>query len=267
MSQFLTPGELSALAPAQGRYQTVIFDVGGTLLGFEDDTPFQKFLDSVDIPLDFISGENLRLNMLEMLSARRNEAVGLGNDDQINDWWRSIFDGLFPNCPHIARAMWELFKCHYFESLFPDTLPALQRLRAYGVPMGIISNYGKSLLDLLIQFQLDPYFEFAIVSANEGVAKPDPKIFELGLAAARISANEALYVGDNLIDDIEGANNVGIDAVLINRPGRQPSTAPLMIDSLLDIEKLVFPQIMSGVSPSRPYWSNDSSLPIPPLPS
>ena len=267
MSQLLTPGELPTLAPAQRHYQTVIFDVGGTLLGFEDDMPFQKFLDSVDIPHDFISGEDLRLNMLEMLSTRRNEAVGLGNEDQINDWWRSIFDELFPKCPNIARAMWELFKCHYFESLFPDTLPALQRLRAYGVPMGIISNYGKTLLDLLIQFELDRYFDFAIVSANEGVAKPDPKIFELGLAAARSSASEVLYVGDNVIDDIEGANNVGIDAVLINRPGRQPSTAPLMIDSLLDIEKLVFPQFMSGASPSRPYWSNDSSLPIPPLPS
>ena len=263
MSQIFTSWEI----PVERRYQTVIFDVGGTLLGFEDDTPFQDFLDSVDIPHHYLSGENLRLNMLKMLSARRNEAVGMGCSGQINDWWRSIFFELFPKCPNIARAMWELFKCHYFESLFPDTLPALQRLQAYGVPMGIISNYSKTLLDLLIQFELDRYFDFAIVSANEGVAKPDPKIFELGLAAAGVSASEALYVGDNVLDDIEGANNVGIDAVLINRPGRQPSTAPLMIDSLLDIEKLVFPQFISGASPSRPYWSNDSSLPIPPLPS
>ena len=267
MSQFVAPDEVPTLSPVERRYKTVIFDVGGTLLGFEDDTPFQNFLDAVDISHDFMSGENLRLNMLEMLSARRDEAVGLGNGDQINHWWRSIFDELFPKCPSIARAMWELFKCHYFESLFPDTLLALQRLQAYGVPMGIISNYSDTLLDLLIQFELDPYFNFAIVSANEGIAKPDPKIFELGLAAAGVSAGEALYVGDNVIDDIEGANNVGIDAVLINRPGRKPSTAPLMIDSLLDIEKLVFPHFISGASPCRPYWSNDSSLPIPPLPS
>jgi HAD superfamily hydrolase (TIGR01549 family) len=267
MSQFFTRSEVPTLTPAERRYRTVIFDVGGTLLGFEDNKPFQEFLDIVDIPHHFISGEDLRLNMLHMLSARRNEAVGMGNGDQINEWWRSIFDELFPKCPHMARAMWELFKCHYFESLFPDTLPALQRLHLQGVPMGIISNYSKTLLDLLIQFELYRYFDFAIVSANEGVAKPDPQIFKLGLAAARVSATEALYVGDNVIDDIEGANNVGMDAVLINRPGRQPSTAPLMIDSLLDIEKLVFPQLMPGTSSCRPYWSNDSALPIPPLPS
>ena len=153
MSQIFTSWEI----PVERRYQTVIFDVGGTLLGFEDDTPFQDFLDSVDIPHHYLSGENLRLNMLKMLSARRNEAVGMGCGGQINDWWRSIFDELFPKCPNIARAMWELFKCHYFESLFPDTLPALQQLRAYGVPMGIISNYSKTperFLPVLPEFRV-----------------------------------------------------------------------------------------------------------------
>ena len=94
MSQFSTLNEIPTLAPPQRRYQTVIFDVGGTLLGFEDDKPFQKFLDTADIPHDFISGEDLRINMLHMLSTRRNEVVGLGNGDQINIWWRSIFDQL-----------------------------------------------------------------------------------------------------------------------------------------------------------------------------
>jgi FMN phosphatase YigB (HAD superfamily) len=43
------------------------------------------------------------------------------------------------------------------------------------------------------------------------------------------------------MDDVEGANRVGIEAVLINRPGREPNTAPRMIESLLEIEQIVFP--------------------------
>ncbi len=263
---FSTPNELSTLNSEGRRYQAVIFDAGGTLLGFEDDAPFQNFLDAVDIPHDFLSGADLRLNMLKMLSDRRDEVVGLGNDHQINDWWLTIFNELFPRCPNIARAMWELFKCHYFESLFPDTLPALRLLKGRGVPMGIISNYAKTLLDLLIQFKLDSYFDFVIISANEGVAKPNPIIFQIGLEAAGVMASEALYVGDNLMDDVVGANNVGMDALLINRPGRKPGVAPLMTDTLLDVEKLVFPQVAAGTAVDRPLWSHDSSRPIPPLP-
>ena len=247
------------------RYQTVIFDVGGTLAGFEDDKPFDKFLTMVDVPHRFVSGSDLRLSLLHVLSTRRDEIVGIGFDDDINSWWLTIFEGLFPKSPVVARYMWELFKRNYFDSLFPDTLPALKRLKARGVPLGIISNYGPNLLDLLFKLNISPYFDFAIVSANERIAKPDPRIFEMGLEAAGVSADQALYVGDNVADDIEGANNVGIDAVLINRPGREPSTAPMMIDNLLEIEKLVFPEMITSPSTDRPFWSTDSALPLSPL--
>ena len=263
----LSSPPLLATSAVERRYQAVIFDVGGTLVGFEDDGPFDEFLSAVTQPQPFASGADLRSSMLHTLSTRRHEAVGLGLDNQaIDQWWLTIFADLFPRQPNLARGMWELFRCNYFDSLFPDTLPILQRLKARGVPMGIISNYGPNLLDLLFKFNLIQYFEFAIVSANEGIAKPDPRIFEMGLQAADVPAGQALYVGDNVADDIEGAAKVGMDAVLINRPGRKPGVAPMMIDSLLEIESLVFPDRMTNPSTSRPYWSTDSSLPIPPLP-
>ncbi len=224
------------------RYHTVIFDVGGTLVGFEDDAPFKEFLDSVDGPHRFVSPADLRLSMLHTLSLRRHEAVGLGNDDDsVNNWWLTIFEELFPQSPEIARNMWELFKVNYFDSLFPDSLPILNLLKERGVPMGIVSNYGTHLLDLLPKMEIFDYFEFIIVSAIVGITKPDPKIFEIAIEEAGVPPNQIIYIGDNPVDDIEGANNVGIDALLINRPGREPSTAPIVIDSLLDIEKYVFP--------------------------
>lgn len=247
------------------RYQTVIFDVGGTLVGFEDDAPFDKFLTMIEVPHRFASGSDLRLSLLRVLSMRRDEIVGIGFDDDINSWWLTIFDDLFPESPIVARYMWELFKRNYFDSLFPDTLPTLKRLKARRVPMGIISNYGPNLLDLLFKLNIAGYFDFAIVSANERIAKPDPRIFEMGLEAAGVSADQALYVGDNVADDIEGAGNVGLDAVLINRPGREPSTAPMMIDNLLEVEKLVFPEMVASPSTDRPYRSTDPSLPLSPL--
>lgn len=224
------------------RYHTVIFDIGGTLVGFEDDAPFAEFLASVKVPHRFVSAADLRLSMLHTLSLRRHEAVGLGlDDDSVNNWWLTIFDELFPHSPHVARRMWELFKRNYFDSLFPDSLPILETLKRRGVPMGVVSNYGTHLLDLLPMLNIFDYFNFVIVSAIVGVTKPHPRIFEMAIEEAGVPPSQLLYVGDNPVDDVQGANQVGIDAVLINRPGREPNSAPRVIKSLREIEQIVFP--------------------------
>jgi HAD superfamily hydrolase (TIGR01549 family) len=225
------------------RYHTVIFDIGGTLVGFENDAPFAEFLASVEAPHRFVSPADLRLSMLHTLSLRRHEAVGLGlDDDSVNNWWLTIFNDLFPHSPQVARRMWELFKRNYFDSLFPDSLPILECLKKRGVPMGVVSNYGTHLLDLLPKLNIFDYFDFIIVSAIVGVTKPHPRIFEMAIEEAGAPPSQLLYVGDNPVDDVEGASRVGINAVLINRPGRQPNTAPRMIESLLEIEQIVFPE-------------------------
>jgi putative hydrolase of the HAD superfamily len=242
-------------------YHTVIFDVGGTLVGFEEDEPFAEVLAHVGKSHHFASATDLRLSMLRTLSARRHEAMGLADGDEINNWWRSIFDELFPENPPAALHMWELFKHSYFDSLFPDTLSILERLKARNVPMGIVSNYGEHLVYTLYKLRICDFFDFIIVSSTVGVAKPDPRIFEMAMEKAGVPADQILYVGDNVTDDIEGANSVGIDAVLINRPGRKPSRAPMMIDSLLEIEELVFPKVSSRAYGSLPIMKIGSPFP------
>jgi ribonucleotide monophosphatase NagD (HAD superfamily) len=47
------------------------------------------------------------------------------------------------------------------------------------------------------------------------VGKPNPAFFEMGSALLDASPNELLMVGDDLINDIEGAQNAGYHAVLV----------------------------------------------------
>lgn len=60
-----------------------------------------------------------------------------------------------------------------------------------------------------------------LASDAAGFRKPDPRIFHLALERAGVGAAEALYVGDNITNDIVGANRVGMTSVLIWR-GPEP---------------------------------------------
>jgi putative hydrolase of the HAD superfamily len=51
------------------------------------------------------------------------------------------------------------------------------------------------------------------------VAKPDPRIFRLGLEAAGTGGDATVYIGDSYFVDVVGARRAGLGAVLFD-PGR-----------------------------------------------
>lgn len=104
---------------------------------------------------------------------------------------------------------------------FPDAREALERLRGRHV-LGVVTN-GASCLqrEKLETSGLQRYFDLAVVSAEAGVAKPEPGIFEQALALAGVRAADALMVGDSFGRDVEGAIGAGLDAVWLNRTARE----------------------------------------------
>ena len=114
--------------------------------------------------------------------------------------------------------------------LFPDTLPALQGLRDAGLKLVCVSNWDCSLPETLERLGVDVALDDVVTSASSGSRKPEPAIFEAGLAAAGCSAAEALHVGDS-DDDVSGARAAGIDVLRIDRGGNGDIT------SLTEIEE------------------------------
>src|SRR5262249_1397802 len=66
---------------------------------------------------------------------------------------------------------------------------------------------------------LTAHLDFVIDSGLVGVEKPDPRIFRLGLDAAKVNAHEAVYVGDLYSVDVLGARAAGIEGVLLDPRG------------------------------------------------
>jgi putative hydrolase of the HAD superfamily len=102
---------------------------------------------------------------------------------------------------------------------FEDAAPALMDLRERGLRLVVVSNWDSSLMDILGGLGLLPLVDGVITSAEVGAAKPDPAIFEAGLAAAGCTAAEAVHVGDSVVHDVEGAQAAGIRALLLAREG------------------------------------------------
>ena len=66
---------------------------------------------------------------------------------------------------------------------------------------------------------LGPYAELTVISDEIGVAKPHPEIFEAALRGlGDPPRSQVIMVGDNLVADIGGAANVGLETVWLADP-------------------------------------------------
>ena len=104
-------------------------------------------------------------------------------------------------------------------ALFYDTLPTLQMLRDMGLTVGLVSNIGANAPNLTAQLGLAGHLDFLVTSQDAGMEKPHSPIFLLALARASARPEEAMHVGDSPVSDVEGARNVGIKPLLIDRDG------------------------------------------------
>lgn len=102
-------------------------------------------------------------------------------------------------------------------SLFEDVLPALDLLDSLGVRMAIISNWDYSLHRILRAKGLTDRFEFALASLEEGIEKPNPRIFEIALERLKVPACDVAHIGDDPVDDFNGARDAGLRGLLIDR--------------------------------------------------
>lgn len=102
--------------------------------------------------------------------------------------------------------------------LFEDTEPALRLLSASGWRHIVLSNHVPELPDLIGALGLAPHLDDVLTSAAIGYEKPHPEAFRLALAACG-NPDEAWMVGDNPHADIEGAEAIGLPAVLVRGEG------------------------------------------------
>ncbi len=105
--------------------------------------------------------------------------------------------------------------------LFPGALDALHSLRGQGIKLGLITN-GNALgqRTKVHGAGLEPIFESILIEGEFGVGKPDARVFRHTLEQLQIRADQAWMVGDNLVNDVGGAQSVGIYGVWVDWRGQ-----------------------------------------------
>ena len=95
----------------------------------------------------------------------------------------------------------------HLEKLYPAAPSLLEKLQGK-FHLGIIANQNIGTEARMEAFGIRKYFDLVISSAEEGVAKPDPRIFEIALDGA--SPADALMIGDSIASDILGADRKSV---------------------------------------------------------
>lgn len=102
------------------------------------------------------------------------------------------------------------------EVLYEDAIPCLEQLsKRYKI--GIIANQALGTVERLQQHGILQFIDLVIASAEEGVAKPDPRIFQIALERSGCKPENAVMIGDRIDNDIEPAKRMGMKTIWIKQ--------------------------------------------------
>ena len=120
-------------------------------------------------------------------------------------------------------------KVVFFEGAI-DVLKALsERYKVYALTNG---NADVKMIGI------DKFLSGAVSSAEVGVSKPNPKIFEATLKKAGEEASSCIHIGDDYEDDIVGANNAGVASIWLNERGQKAPSMNLATKVVTKVKEI-----------------------------
>ena len=190
---------------ANGRPRAVVFDLGGVLLDWNPRHLYRKLFDD-------------EAEMERFLS----EVCTL-------DWHRAHDLGVPPGetSPPLAAAhpehaeliwAWTQRTEEMLAGPIEGTVEILRELTSAGVPCYALTNMETwTYPGRRERYPFLTWFDGTIVSGFEGIAKPDPRIFELLLARFGLTAASTLLIDDSRVN-VQAARGIGMQAVEFSSP-------------------------------------------------
>jgi putative hydrolase of the HAD superfamily len=188
--------------------KAAIFDFDGTLLNRDE---------SVRL---FIDGQYHRLNNFVGHISREEYVSRFVKLDNHGYVWKDIVYQQIVKEFDIAKITWQELLQDYMNEFknncvpFPNLISMLEKLKKNNLILGMITNgIGQFQMDNIEALGIEKYFEVILISEWEGIKKPEPQIFNRALEQLRMLPSECIFVGDHPVNDVKGAQNVGMKGI------------------------------------------------------
>lgn len=124
-------------------------------------------------------------------------------------WRRVVGAALASDDPDLFEELYQLYARPDAWTLAPGALDSLDRLRAAGLRVALVSDWDLRLRPLLRQLGVLDHVDHATISCEVGHEKPDPRIFLEACSALGVQPSRAVHVGDDPDRDRRGARLAG----------------------------------------------------------
>ena len=187
--------------------KVVFWDLGGVIVRTEDRSKRERWEHRLGM-------EPRQLDrMIFGGDAGRKAALGQVNGEEVWESVRQELDLSQDEGQQLARDFWQ------GDDLDSELVAFIRGLRAQFLT-GLISNAWLELRELLEgHWHIDDAFDDLVISAEVGLAKPDPAIYKLALERLDVDADRAVFV-DDFRQNIAAATDIGMHAVHFTDPNQ-----------------------------------------------
>lgn len=193
--------------------KAVFFDIDDTLY---DTSGFAKLARKAALNVMIDAGLPLDSNEAYRLLREIIDEYGSNYDKHFNILTKRVFGEEKPLLIALGMITYHNVKFALLR-LFPQTTKTLIYLKEQGYHLGVISN-GITIKqwEKLIRLDLHHFFAHVITSEEARAEKPDKYIFELAMEKMGCNAINSIMIGNKFSEDIIGALNAGMSAILVN---------------------------------------------------
>jgi putative hydrolase of the HAD superfamily len=209
----------------------IAFDVNGTLIDIRTEEDREDIFRAVGHFLTY-QGIDLRRHRLrdlyfERLKSQQREsreqypefdAAGIWRsivEDHAGDYTRALPAERLAQLPQSLAEMYRGISRRKLK-LYPHVRSMLSTLREH-FPLAIVtdgqSSYARGELH---KVGITEYFGPIVVSGDHGFRKPDRRLFQYALDGMGVTADNTLYVGNDMYRDIYGAREIGMHTVMFD---------------------------------------------------
>jgi epoxide hydrolase-like predicted phosphatase len=185
---------------ADGQIKAMIFDFGSVLVQMGDEAPRWALAEQLGVSLK---------DLYRLIFDSETAARAMVGELTIDQHWQAVVAalGVPPDeLPAVKAQFWEA------DWVNQELVEYIRRLRP-DYKVGLLSNAWDDLRQVMQErFHFNGLFDDLVISAEVGLAKPDPRIFHLAVERLGVKPSEALFV-DDVLANVEAARGVGLQAI------------------------------------------------------